>query len=120
NEEEFIALERAFQASGVYGRAPDGLTLESDLFYWVAVSCRQGRVHFNAWQYPSDRFASLEFQDELLQLDETGIAYNKPRHIDPLYREKRQQRNYRAGNISGPYFELIVRGGEIGGVTRLF
>ncbi len=120
SEDQFIALERAFQESEVYRWAPDGLRLESDLFYWVAITCRDGQVSFNAWQHPSDRYRQIAFRDKLLALDETGVRFNPPRTIDPMYREKRQHRNYRAGNISGPYFELVVRDGELANTVAMF
>jgi hypothetical protein len=116
----FETLKGRFQGSGVYSGAPQGLRLESDLYYWTAIVCRRGEVFFNAWQYPSDRFKQLTFPEALLELDDTGLAYRQPRQVDRMYREK-YQRSARAGNMSGPYFELMVKGNrlaDVGGVFR--
>ncbi|MDX1710912.1 MAG: hypothetical protein R3316_07205 [Rhodovibrionaceae bacterium] len=120
NEAAFETLKTRFRESGVYGAAPRGLRLESDRYYWTSVVCQHGEVSFNAWQYPSERFAQLTFPKALLAADNTGVAFREPRELDPLRRPKKQQ-SPRAGDITGPYFELTVKENglaDLGGVFR--
>jgi hypothetical protein len=75
-------FQGALDASGLFGPAPVGLRLPSAGFYWIAVGCRDGRIQFNAWSYPSARFAALAFPEFLFARDGTGVAVNPPREID--------------------------------------
>ena len=49
---EVDGFESSLRQSGFYEAAPRGLRLDSRRFYWIAVGCRDGEVHFNAWQHP--------------------------------------------------------------------
>ena len=82
SSEEVTELEAALERSGFFGPPDVGLRLPSAGFYWLAVGCREGRMHFNAWLHPSARFAALEFPDFLFARDGTGVAVNQPRRID--------------------------------------
>jgi len=81
--QERAALEKALSDSGAFGPAPVGLRLGSEQFYWIFSGCRDGRFYFNAWRYPSPRYAALRFPDVLLRYDRTGIALNPPRETAP-------------------------------------
>lgn len=78
---EFGELEAALARSGAFAPAPDGLRLASEEFYWIFVGCRDGQVHFNAWRFPSDRYAALAFPAVLMRHDATGIALNPARDV---------------------------------------
>ena len=78
----FAGFETALKRSGFFDPPPVGLRLPSAAFYWVAVGCREGRIYFNAWRHPSDRYGALLFPDLLFALDETGVAVNPPRELD--------------------------------------
>jgi hypothetical protein len=80
--DEVRALRAAMAASGVFEGAPTGLELASEDFYWIAVACTGGRVHFNAYRWPSPRFAGLTFPDFLFARDPTGVPVNSPRAVD--------------------------------------
>jgi hypothetical protein len=81
-------LTASLQSSGFYGPAPSGLVLPSDGYYWVAAACENGAFHFNAWVYPSDRFAAIRFDGWLFRRDATGVAVNPAQPVPP-----RQQYN---------------------------
>lgn len=106
---DMAAVERALRASGFDERAPRGLTLPSDGFYWVAYACRDGASHFNAWAYPSERFSAIAFGRELLRHDRSGLALAEP---FPDYWRSRMEsmhgdtdsRSYRQYSI----FDLVV------------
>jgi hypothetical protein len=78
------ALQAALADSGVFSSGPAGLRMASEQFYWTSAACRDGQFHFNAWLYPSDRFAQLRFPAVLLDHDQTGVAPNPPRQVVPL------------------------------------
>lgn len=79
--DQLIKLEQAFEESGAGKATSEGLRLFSGEFYWLANICYDGVFVFNAWRYPSPRFAELSFPDVLLALDETGVPFNPPREI---------------------------------------
>lgn len=80
--QELAGFEAALETSGFFGPAPKGLSLPSAGFYWVAVACRDGQVHFNAWRHPSARFARLTFPEFLFRRDLTEVPVNPPREVD--------------------------------------
>jgi len=82
NAEAVAELEAALERSGFFAPPAEGLRLPSAGFYWLAVGCRDGTVHLNAWRYPSARFAALAFPDFLFARDGTGVDVNPPREID--------------------------------------
>lgn len=78
----FAGFEAALERDGFFGPAPKGLRLPSAGFYWTAVGCRDGAVHFGAWRYPSAGYAALAFPALLFAEDRTGLPVNPPREID--------------------------------------
>lgn len=79
DEEGYLQLIRAIEASGFGEPAPAGLTLPSWGFYWAVAACANGRFHYNAWLYPSGRFDRIQFDKLLFSRDGTGVAVNPPR-----------------------------------------
>lgn len=76
-----LRLERALAESGVMQPVPAGLRLRSDNFYWVVSSCVDGTYHLNAFQAPTQRFASLVFPSVLFDLDPTDVPVNAVREL---------------------------------------
>jgi hypothetical protein len=79
-------LTNALEDSGAFAPAPSGLRMASEQFYWISALCRNGQFFFNAWLYPSDRFARLTFPAVLFGSDQTGLAVNPPRRVPPIER----------------------------------
>ncbi|MGF1612209.1 MAG: hypothetical protein ACFCUQ_22640 [Kiloniellales bacterium] len=106
---EFARFSAAMAESGVFAPPPVGKRLHSNAFYWVASGCRGGTFFLNAWVFPSERYASLTFPNQLLLFDGTGIALNppRPRDLDESIRAKSINRNLRLAG-AGVYFELEV------------
>ena len=69
--------------SGFGTPPPEGLDLRSWDFYWVVSACLNGLAWFNAYAFPSDRFAAITFDVVLKTLDETGVAFRPPRPVEP-------------------------------------
>ena len=84
--DRMAALTTALADSGAFAPAPKGLRMASEQFYWISAACRGGRFYFNAWLYPSERFAHLTFPAVLLGYDQTGLAVNAPRDVPPIER----------------------------------
>ena len=83
---EFAAFKAVLEASGLR-RPRDGTAdLISTEFYWIVSACEGGEFLFNAWRYGTERYAALRFPEVLLGYDETGIALNPPRPVNPLDR----------------------------------
>jgi hypothetical protein len=84
---DLAALDRTLAESGFEEPAPKGLMLHSDGTYWVAMACRNGVFHYNAYAYPSERFAALRFPAVLFHFDATGVAVLEPRggQVDRYY-----------------------------------
>jgi hypothetical protein len=72
-----------FQASAAFGPPRDGLRLPDNDFWWTVASCRNGVWGFQAYHYPTDRFANVRFAEKLFGLDNVGIAVNRPRNLEP-------------------------------------
>jgi hypothetical protein len=110
------AFESALTASGAFGPAPLGLRLASEQFYWIASLCRDGRFHFNAWLYPSARFAGLRFPAALLARDGTGIELNPPREVAAIERVRRTVK----GEGGPQHFDLEVGKNGLKGHQTIF
>lgn len=83
--------DSALAAAGVYDRAPAGIRLKSWGSYWVSIACRDGRIAFNAWSYPSTRYAGPRLREIVQPLDDTGVAFLgpvPPSFEDQIYRPK--------------------------------
>ena len=71
------------QASNAFGPPRDGLRLPDNDFWWTVASCRNGVWGFQAYHYPTDRFANVRFAEKLFALDNVGVAVNRPRNLEP-------------------------------------
>ncbi|MFI5031319.1 MAG: hypothetical protein ACHQPH_11530 [Reyranellales bacterium] len=71
------------QASTAFGPPRDGLRLPDNDFWWTVASCRDGVWGFQAYHYPTDRFANVRFSAKLFALDNVGITVNRPRNLEP-------------------------------------
>jgi hypothetical protein len=76
-------LMNLFQVSAAFGPPRDGLRLPDNDFWWTIASCRNGVWGFQAYHYPTDRFANVRFAEKLFALDNVGIAVNRPRTLEP-------------------------------------
>lgn len=102
DENRYLELIRAIEASGFGGPALEGTRLQSWDFYWVVTACAGGRFHFNAWLHPSDRFGAITFDRLLFSADGTGVRPNPPRRLDAAQERAKLARD-------GDYtFELMV------------
>ena len=81
--EAFAAFVSTLEVDGLMRSSPGGVSLLSSEFYWIASGCRAGRFLFRAWRYGTPGYEALAFPDTLLAYDETGIALNPARPIDP-------------------------------------
>ncbi len=84
--DQMVALTAALADSGAFAPSPRGLRMASEQFYWISAACREGQFYFNAWVYPSERFARLTFPAALFGYDQTGLAVNPPRQVPPIER----------------------------------
>lgn len=78
NAAQLDRLNAALEASGAFAPAPKGLQLFSKETYWISDLCRNGGFSFNAWRYPSERYAAISFDKLLFGLDKTGVAVRAP------------------------------------------
>jgi hypothetical protein len=109
SEDQYLSLIRAVEASGFGEAPPAGLRLPSYNFYWASIACADGKLHFNAWRHPSDRWDRIAFDKLLFEFDPSGKPVNPPRKIDNA------QQFFRAED-RGYAFELMVtRDGITGG-----
>lgn len=108
-------LAASLVTSGFFQPAPAGLDLRSEDFFWTAVACVNGRLTFNAWRYPSERFASLTFPPLLYSWDTTGVPVNPPRAMTPfdIYGEASARDEF-------PRFTLRVGDNGLAGTGTLF
>jgi hypothetical protein len=82
DENSYLALIRAIEASGFGEPSPKGLSLPSWGFYWAVSACAGGRFHYNAWLHPGDRFDRIQFDKILFRVDGTNVAVNSPRRLN--------------------------------------
>jgi hypothetical protein len=100
---ELMAL---LQASAAFGPPRDGLRLPDNDFWWTVASCRDGVWGFQAYHYPTDRFANVRFAEKLFAFDNVGIAINRPRALEPA--ELRRDPNMRPGRERADRWMLVV------------
>lgn len=112
------SLDDALARSGAFGPAPSGLQLFSKETYWVSNLCRNGTFAFNAWRFPSDRYAAIAFDELLFALDQTGVAVRAPVAV-PVGASARASvpRRQQSSDERGNYFNVKV--GENGLTDRL-
>lgn len=108
---EARAVRAALRESGFYDPVPQGLRVQSWGFFWMAAACEEGRFRFNAWSYPSERFAKVTLAEPLRAVDKTGIPFNPPRETwEPDRQEEKDVDRY----------QLVVDGDGFGGNLKLF
>lgn len=115
--EAFAEFRRRLSESGFGSQPPVGLRLYSDAFYWVASGCTDGVSQFYAWDYPSERFAALRFQEFLFAHDRTGMAVEPPR---PTPEARFAERGQTGSRSERTRFVLRVTGNGLGGASGLF
>ena len=94
------------QASAAFGPRRDGLRLPDNDFWWTVASCRDGVWGFQAYHYPTDRFANVRFAEKLFAVDNVAIAINRPRNMEPA--ELRRDPNLRPGRERADRWMLVV------------
>jgi hypothetical protein len=82
SESDYRALLAALSADGLGQPGPANATLGSWQFWWAAASCVNGTFAYNAWVYPTERFAALHFPALLLSHDQTAVPVNQPRRTE--------------------------------------
>jgi hypothetical protein len=118
---DLALLDRLLAQSGFDGEAPEGLVLPSDGFFWTVAACRDGRYHWNAYAFPSDRFAAIRFDGFLFERDRTGVAVKPPEPGHPAPGSSRFTQGP-PGSITDMEkpFELRVGKGGLVGVVDPF
>ena len=107
--EDLAQLIAALERSGAFRAAPAGLNLYSEETYWVSSLCRDGVFSFNAWLFPSERFAGIAFAEVLFAHDGTEVAVRPPKDAPPGARARAtvpQRRD--ASDKTGSFFTLRV------------
>ncbi len=107
--EDLARLTAALERSGAFRPAPSGLNLYSEETYWVSSLCRDGAFSFNAWLFPSERFAEIAFAEVLFAHDGTEVAVRPPKDAPPGARARAtvpQRRD--ASDKTGSFFTLRV------------
>lgn len=109
------ALEGALATSDFFRPAPRGLRLPSDGFYWIGIVCTNGRVTFNAFVWPTERFDALTFPRLLFAWDPTGEPIVPP-HERPFAGLDQQD----AGERNAVRFTLTVGENGLAGHHTVF
>lgn len=79
---QFAIFVLKLYENGAFNPAPGGMRLPSNGVYWLVNGCRRGNWFFNAYPYPSDRFADIRFDRPLPELGGTGLP-DLPRPAAP-------------------------------------
>ncbi|MCW5733613.1 MAG: hypothetical protein KIS73_05780 [Enhydrobacter sp.] len=103
---ETADLMGLLQASNAFGPPRDGLRLPDNDFWWTVASCRDGVWGFQAYHYPTDRFANVAFAEKLFSFDNVPVAINRPRRLEPA--ELRRDPNLNPGRERGDRWMLVV------------
>jgi hypothetical protein len=82
SEADYRALLAALTADGLGQPGPADARLGSWQFWWASAACINGSFFYNAWIYPTPRFAALRFPALLLRHDQTGVPVNAPRRTE--------------------------------------
>lgn len=83
SRDELDQIKKSLHQSGALKGSPSGTRVYSDEFYWTVAACVEGEFHFSLYDWPSDRWESMSFDDVLVGLDQTGVALNMPRRVGP-------------------------------------
>jgi hypothetical protein len=103
---DMASFREALRQSDFDGRTPRGLILPSSGFYWVVAACRDGVFHYNAYLYPSPRFAAITFDRWLFAHDTSGAPVVPPGQV--------------GDNGPHTYFEMMVGDNGLVGVGSPF
>src|SRR3546814_8592181 len=77
--------------------------------YWISNLCRDGVFTFNAWRFPSDRFAAIAFANLLFALDETGVPVRDPVAVPAAASAKANSpRRPTSGDLRAIFFTVKV------------
>src|SRR6266851_6560706 len=106
NSVDMAAFRAALHDSDFEAATPRGLILPSNGFYWVVAACRAGIFHYNAYLYPSPRFAAIRFDRWLFEHDPTGVAIVPPGQV--------------GDNGPHAYFEMMVGADGLVGIGSPF
>ncbi len=80
---EFAGVVSALESSGALRFPERRFEVPSNDFYWAVTACRGGQFTATAFHHPTDGFRSVSFDQPLFALDNTGIAVNQPRRLEP-------------------------------------
>jgi hypothetical protein len=118
--QELAELRGRLQESGFFEPTPVGLELFSPDFYWVGMSCEEGRFHYTAFARPSPQFDALTFPGFLFERDKTGLAVNPPRNIP--FSERLRAMGGGQGPVEDrePAFRMVVDEEGVAGNYALF
>ncbi|SCA55211.1 conserved exported hypothetical protein [Candidatus Terasakiella magnetica] len=83
-DKELSQIKRALGASAALQPTKTGLRLYSDKFYWTVAACVEGKMHFNAYAWPSTEWETMQFDDVLLALDVTSVPVEEPRVLTDI------------------------------------
>jgi hypothetical protein len=103
---DMAEFRQSLRASDFEAPTPRGLILRSNDFYWIIAACRDGVFHYNAYAYPSARFAAIRFDHWLFEHDPTGVAVSSP--------------GQRAEDAPHVYFEMMLGAHGLVGVGSPF
>lgn len=85
-------MARLDQSAG-FGPPPKGRELISNDYWWTIASCRNGKWGFQAYDYPTDKFAKVKFSEFLFGLDAHPTKPAPPKDLPPaIFRGDSTQR----------------------------
>lgn len=113
------ALTARLAAAGAFGPPPEGLSLNSSRFYWVVAGCHEGRFFFNAYAYPSARFARLGLIDLFERALPKAPPFNRPRALGPpvLPTQCSSRRDPRPECLEPPFLFTVGKHGLVGNLA---
>lgn len=114
---QFAYFIAGLRSSGVFEAPPNGLRLPSNGVYWLVNGCQEGHWFFNAFPYPSGRFADIRFPEALRDADRTGIPFPA---LPPPEEAPRSLPSGSRQAEGGVFFELEVADAGLAGPTHLF
>ena len=117
---EFSEFRRRLEQSGFFDATPVGLELYSPDFYWIGMSCEDGRFHYTAFARPSPEFDALTFPEFLFAHDETDIKVNPPREIPASERFRATGGGVGPTEDRDPAFRMVVDEDGVAGNYALF
>ena len=114
---QFATFVLSLYESGAFDPLPQRLLLPSNGIYWLVQGCHAGAWFFNAYPYPSDRFADVRFTGPLGRADATGVPFPA---LPPPSQAPRRLPDGGALDDAGPLFSVEVDAGGVVGPTRPF